>query len=62
MDGLEIIKYPNPILRAENELITEEQILSGEVQQIARQMFEMMYQSNGIGLAAPQVCHNGVPL
>jgi peptide deformylase len=55
VDGLEIIKYPNPILRAENELITEEQILSGEVQQIARQMFEMMYQSNGIGLAAPQV-------
>jgi len=53
--GLEVLKYPHPLLRAPNEEITEEELLSGQVETLARKMFKMMYETNGIGLAAPQL-------
>eukprot|EP00667_Euglena_gracilis_P017516 EG_transcript_18473 len=55
VEGLEILKFPDPRLRVRSTEIAEENILSGEVEQISRKMFEMMYSSNGIGLAAPQL-------
>eukprot|EP01084_Bolivina_argentea_P133801 236154_1 len=50
--GLRLVKYPHPSLRAKNDVITE---FSNDLQQLSRSMFELMYASNGAGLAAPQV-------
>lgn len=50
--GLEIIKYPDPRLRAENAEITE---FDDTLKQTARRMFDLMYAAKGVGLAAPQV-------
>lgn len=52
---LVVLKYPHPSLRAENAEITEEEIKSGEIKQIAKEMFLVMYATQGVGLAAPQV-------
>ena len=52
---LRIVKYPHPSLRAKNEIITEEELKSGEVSKIAKEMFLVMYAAEGVGLAAPQV-------
>eukprot|EP00472_Partenskyella_glossopodia_P009378 CAMPEP_0197536852 /NCGR_PEP_ID=MMETSP1318-20131121/55064_1 /TAXON_ID=552666 /ORGANISM="Partenskyella glossopodia, Strain RCC365" /LENGTH=287 /DNA_ID=CAMNT_0043094863 /DNA_START=159 /DNA_END=1022 /DNA_ORIENTATION=- len=49
---LEVIKYPDPRLRAENKPIEE---FGAPLQEIAKEMFEVMYSDNGCGLAAPQV-------
>lgn len=46
------MKYPNPILRAENAEVTE---FNDELAALARDMFKVMYASRGVGLAAPQV-------
>lgn len=57
VDGtdLRVLKYPHPALRAPNVEITEEELTSGEFSKIAKEMFLVMYATNGVGLAAPQV-------
>jgi len=52
---LRIVKYPHPSLRAHNDLIREEELESGSISKIAKEMFLVMYAAEGIGLAAPQV-------
>jgi len=53
--GLRILNYPHPALRAENIEITKEELKSGEIAKIAKEMFSLMYATSGVGLAAPQV-------
>lgn len=52
---LRVLKYPHPSLRAENAEVTEEELKSGEIKKIAKEMFLVMYATQGVGLAAPQV-------
>ncbi|WP_029896291.1 peptide deformylase [Desulfohalovibrio reitneri] len=49
---LEILSYPDPVLAKKAEVIEE---ITPELRQLAEDMLETMYQSEGIGLAAPQV-------
>lgn len=49
---LELIKYPNPILKKKCSPIT---IVGEEEEDLFRKMLKMMYLNRGIGLAAPQV-------
>lgn len=50
--GLHIVKYPHPALREKAEPIT---MIDKETQLLAGQMLELMYENEGVGLAAPQV-------
>jgi len=52
---LRVLKYPHPALRADNVEVTEEELKSGEISKIAKEMFLVMYATKGVGLAAPQV-------
>lgn len=52
---LDIVYYPDPILRNMSEEITE---ISDEVKEFVAEMFDTMYKNDGIGLAAPQVGKN----
>lgn len=49
---LEILTYPNPVLREVSEPVTE---FGPELKKFAEDMLETMYDANGIGLAAIQV-------
>lgn len=49
---LKIVKYPEPVLSQPGEPVTE---FNGELRKFVADMFETMYASLGIGLAAPQV-------
>ena len=49
---LKVIKYPHPVLRHESRPIRR---VDKELRQIVREMFELMYENNGVGLAANQV-------
>ncbi|GAB5047527.1 peptide deformylase [Thermodesulfovibrio sp. TK110] len=49
---LEIKKYPDQVLKRKAELVTD---IDGDLQKLIDDMIETMYNSNGIGLAAPQV-------
>jgi peptide deformylase len=49
---LKIVKYPEPVLSQPGEPVTE---FDAELAKLADDMFETMYASQGIGLAAPQV-------
>jgi peptide deformylase len=49
---LKIVKYPEPVLSQPGEPVTE---FDAELKKLADDMFETMYASQGIGLAAPQV-------
>ena len=49
---LKIVKYPEPVLQLPGEPVTE---FNDELRQLVADMFETMYGSQGIGLAAPQV-------
>jgi peptide deformylase len=53
---LQIIQYPHPTLRYKSKPIKR---VDAELVQIIREMLDLMYQANGIGLAANQV---GLPL
>lgn len=53
MGELRIVLAPNPVLREKAEPVAEQEL--GEYLPIAEQMAELMYQSQGCGLAAPQV-------
>mmetsp|Transcript_36476 Transcript_36476/g.44588 ORF Transcript_36476/g.44588 Transcript_36476/m.44588 type:complete len:254 (-) Transcript_36476:170-931(-) len=52
---LRIVKYPHPSLRAENMEISEDELRSGDISKLAKEMFLLMYAAEGVGLAAPQV-------
>ena len=54
---LRILKYPHPALRAPNAEITLEEMQdsNSEVASLAKDMLKVMYASEGVGLAAPQV-------
>lgn len=49
---LDIIKYGHPVLRERGARIKE---ISPEIKQLVADMFETMYDSKGIGLAAQQI-------
>jgi peptide deformylase len=49
---LKIVKYPDPVLARPGEPITE---FDAELRKLIADMFETMYDGQGIGLAAPQV-------
>jgi len=52
MSILNIIKYPDPILKKKSEPVRE---ITQEIQRLIDEMAETMYAAPGIGLAAPQV-------
>jgi peptide deformylase len=52
---LKIAKLGNPILRKTATPIDSREIKSSELQRLIDDMFEVMYEEPGIGLAAPQV-------
>ena len=49
---MKIVKYPHPSLRTEAKPVLA---IDGEVQKAAVGMLDLMYASEGLGLAAPQV-------
>lgn len=49
---MEIVQYPHPTLRYKSKPIIR---VDRELKALAREMFELMYAANGIGLAANQV-------
>jgi peptide deformylase len=49
---LRIVKYPHPALRHKSKPLRR---VDGELKNIVREMFDLMYESKGIGLAANQV-------
>jgi peptide deformylase len=51
---LQVLKYPHPLLRKPNAEFSAEEI-EHEAKRIAKEMLSIMYASNGVGLAAPQV-------
>ncbi len=52
MPLLEILTYPNPILRKKTTPVTE---FGDELKALVKSMAESMYDAPGVGLAAPQV-------
>ncbi|MDY6853793.1 MAG: peptide deformylase [Thermodesulfobacteriota bacterium] len=52
MSVLEILKYPDPILRKQAKPVG---IVDAKIKKFAQDMIETMYAAPGIGLAAPQV-------
>ncbi len=49
---MKIVKYPHPALRAKARPVTA---IDADIQKAAGEMLELMYKSEGLGLAAPQV-------
>ena len=49
---MEIVKYPDPILRRAAEKVTA---FDAELERTAKQMLDTMYTLRGVGLAGPQV-------
>jgi len=49
---VQIIKYPHPTLRHKSKPLRR---VDGELKKIVREMFDLMYEQKGIGLAANQV-------
>eukprot|EP00951_Prasinocladus_malaysianus_P007248 scaffold52096_cov30-Prasinocladus_malaysianus.AAC.1 len=47
-----IVKYPDPVLRAPNGRVAT---FDDDLKKLAAEMLEVMYQDDGVGLAAPQV-------
>ena len=52
---LDIVCYPNPILRNISKEIPE---ITPEIRELVPEMFETMYKNIGVGLAAPQIGRN----
>ena len=52
---LTIRRYPDPVLRAENEKVT---VFDEKLEALAEEMFHIMYRTDGVGLAAPQIGAN----
>lgn len=56
MAKLEILTYPNPLLREVSQTVKEfTPAVVTKLKKLAEDMLETMYDANGIGLAAPQV-------
>ncbi|MDP7061686.1 MAG: peptide deformylase [Planctomycetota bacterium] len=49
---MDIVLYPDPRLRAKNAPVTD---FDAELEATTREMFQLMYTTKGVGLAAPQV-------
>lgn len=49
---LQIVKYPDPRLRAKNKPIDK---FDDNLKNLVHEMFDVMYKTDGIGLSAPQV-------
>jgi peptide deformylase len=49
---LEVVKYPHPVLKEQAVEIEE---ITPELRELAADMLETMYETDGIGLAAPQI-------
>lgn len=49
---LRVLKYPHPALRYKSKPLKR---VDGELKNIIREMFDLMYQQHGVGLAANQV-------
>jgi peptide deformylase len=49
---MDIVLYPDPRLRAKNAPV---EAFDADLEALARRMFEAMYRTGGVGLAAPQV-------
>ncbi|MBY0455879.1 MAG: peptide deformylase [Gemmataceae bacterium] len=49
---MKIVKYPHPALRVTTKPVTA---VDADVQKAAGRMLELMYRSDGLGLASPQV-------
>lgn len=49
---MEIITYPHPTLRHKSKPIKR---VDAELREVVREMFDLMYSANGVGLAANQV-------
>jgi len=47
-----VVTYPDPVLAKRAEDVTK---VSAEVKKLIKDMFEIMYQDRGVGLAAPQI-------
>jgi peptide deformylase len=52
MQTLEVVVYPDPILRRGGAAVTQ---FDASLRELATRMFEAMYAEGGVGLAAPQV-------
>jgi peptide deformylase len=53
---LEVLKFPNPRLREISKPVTKfDAATKARLAKLAEDMFETMYEENGVGLAAPQV-------
>src|SRR5215469_1844215 len=48
----EIVKYPDPVLAKRGEPVT---VFDDKLKTLVEEMFESMYEAQGIGLAAPQI-------
>ena len=51
-EPFDVVLFPDPVLRKEAEEVAT---FDAELKKTVEGMFECMYQSNGVGLAAPQV-------
>lgn len=51
---LRVLRYPDPRLRAPNARIADA-AFGPQLRELARQMMEVMYSDDGVGLAAPQL-------
>ena len=49
---MQIVHYPDPVLRQIADPVTE---ITEEIRRAVGEMFELMYEAPGVGLAAPQV-------
>jgi len=49
---LKLTIYPDPVLSAPTATVS---VFNAELRQLAQDMFTTMYESNGVGLAAPQI-------
>jgi peptide deformylase len=49
---MQVLHYPNPILRTGGQPVTT---FGSELESLAKDMLATMYESKGVGLAAPQV-------
>jgi peptide deformylase len=52
LNGVRILRYPHPTLRHKSRPLRR---VDGELRKMVRQMFDVMYEGRGIGLAANQV-------
>lgn len=50
-----ILIYPNTVLREKTRELSDEEIRSARVLELAKNMQRLMYKADGVGLAAPQI-------